>query len=277
LYEKVKNRRELNHLKFIWIERDPVLMQESSFVRRTSSVGSMGSMDFEDYLSSNASRSFSFDDLQIDEQSAAPIDFDSALELYAATLDHDKHRKRVLDGDYCIDIIEQLLSVLPPGSTTDKELDDLYQSGELALDDEDLALPFCDKQGVMESPVNKTSIKSKRPSFVLEEETSFAENDQCWLTEAAKIHESLFKMFDMQIYLTGKAPGTNQIPYARYGRPDIKKIFLEMKAEAMNSDNRRVAVCVSAPISLTRMCRKACDIFSDDQVQFDFHAETMSF
>jgi hypothetical protein len=252
-------------------------MQESAFVRRSSSVGSLGSMDFEDYLSSNLSRSFSFDDLQMDEQSTAPIDFDSALDLYTATLDHETHKKRILDGDYCVDIIEQILSVLPPGSTTDKELDALYQSGELALDDEDLALSSGDKQDSAEAPVDKTSCKQKRPSFVFDEETSFAENDQCWLTQAVKIHESLFKMFDMQIYLTGKAPGTNQIPYARYGRPDIKRIFLEMKAEAMNSDNRRVAVCVSAPKSLTSLCRKACHIFSDDQVQFDFHSETMSF
>jgi hypothetical protein len=269
LYEKAKNRRELHHLKFVWIERDPVLMQESAFVKRSSSLGSIGSLDVDDYLSSHASKSFDLDDfLNEEEQSSGPIDFDTSLELFDSGLDHETKMKRILEGDYCLDFIEQLLSVLPPSSTSDQELDVMYRSGELVADDIDLRTFKAD-----EGP----SCKSRRPSFVLEDETSFAENEKCWLTEAATVHKNLFQVLDMQVYLTGKSPGASQIPYARYGRPDIKKIFLEMKNEAKNEGDRHVAVCVSAPKSLTDLCRKACTLYSDDAVQFDFHSEVMSF
>jgi hypothetical protein len=89
------------------------------------------------------------------------------------------------------------------------------------------------------------------------------------------------KSVDMQIYLTKQQsqlfPISQHIPNARYGRPDIKKIFLEMKQAAIESGEKYVAVCVCAPKAVTDKCRVACQRYSDHQVQFDFHTEVMAF
>ena len=289
LYEKVKKRRTLHNLKFIWIERDPQAMQESTFVKRTSSIGSIGSLSHDDVLSLG-SKSFEFDDI-IDEE--GPIDFDTTLELFETTLDNDVKMARIHDGEACMDIIGQLLSVLPPCTTTDDELEELFQSGEFncTIDENSGVLHDCpDQESVRSIEMNETN-KKRRPSFIVEDETSFADNDNCWLTEASKAHDDrtvvsevfvdLMQAVDMQIYLTTQQPQlfplSQQIRNARYGRPDIKKIFMEMKQAAMDSGEKYVAVCVCAPKAVTNKCREACQRYSDHRVQFDFHTEVMNF
>lgn len=291
LYEKVKKRRVMHNLKFIWIERDPQLMQESTFVRRTSSIGSIGSLSNDDMFSVSGSKGFDFDDV-IDEE--GPIDFDTSLELFESTLDNDVKMARILDGEACMDIIGQLLSVLPPSTTTDDELEVLFQSGEFDFNVEahhdSGAVHDCLEQDAGLCSEIKEVKQKRRPSFIVEDETSFAENDHCWLTEASKAHDDrtcvsdvlvdLMQVVDMQIYLTSQPspfPTAPDIPNARYGRPDIRKIFLEMKQAAIESGEKYVAVCVCAPKALTDKCRVACQRYSDKQVQFDFHTEVMTF
>ena len=291
LYEKVKKRRTIHNLKFIWMERDPQLMQESTFVKRTSSIGSVGSLNHDDLLSLGGSNSFDFDDVAFEE---GPIDFDTSLELFESTLDNDVKLARILDGEACMDIIGQLLSVLPPSTTTDDELEALFQSGEFDcnMDGDSGAFQDCHDQESGGMSIEMKEVKKKRrPSFVVEEETSFADNDHCWLTEASKAHDDrtvvsevfvdLMQAVDMQIYLTSQTqqlfPMSHQIPNARYGRPDIKKIFLDMKQAALDSGEKYVAVCVCAPKAVTDKCRVACQRYSDARVQFDFHTEVMTF
>jgi hypothetical protein len=288
LYEKVKQRRVMHHLKFIWIERDPELMQESTFVRRTSSIGSMGSLDNEDYLSSHGSRSINFDDILFDD---GPIDFDTSLELYRSTLDHETQIAHILEGETCVDIVGQLLSVLPPSTTSDQELEALYQSGEFSIDACDILTNSQDDYQRSSSVPNECeenrTKQKRRPSFIVDDETSFAENDTYWLsgaskangniTSASKVYDKLMQVLDLQIYLTSKKPGIENIPNARFGRPDVKKLFLEMKRDAIDSGETYVAVCVSAPKALTDKCREACRRYSDNRVQFDFHTEVMSY
>lgn len=287
LYEKAKNRRQLDRLKFVWIERDPILMQEAEFVRRTSTIGSVGSLELDEYMSSNASLHIG-DDADLDDETArnsgpidlsavsdrtGPIDFDDAL-------DRAFFMARRFKLEQSIDIASQVLSLLPPGKTTDEELDEMYRSGELAIDNDVVPSSISDdnrRSALTNQPTNVSNASvSRRPSSLIDDETSFAENDQSWLTQTASVVDSLTQVLDMQIYLTGDAPTTGGVPFARYGRPDIKRIFLEMKREAVRAGDRRVAVCVSAPRKLTEMCRKACIAYSDSKVRFDFHAEVAS-
>jgi hypothetical protein len=56
-------------------------------------------------------------------------------------------------------------------------------------------------------------------------------------------------------------------------RPDIKMIFLKMRKEATLREEKRVAVCVSAPTRLVNITREACVKYSNRHVRFDFHSE----
>lgn len=261
LYERAKDRRALNRLKFIWIERDPILMKEADFIRRTSSIGSIGSLEMEDYLSSHGSMS--------------NIDVD----LSDGDDDLDEASSPILEGeisdfvqrDRSINIASQLLSLLPPGRTTDAELEDLYESGHLKVD-EDLGDVVSNTEGLV---AQNEGVQGRLHSED-DDETSFAENSASWLLEAPPVVESLMKVVDMQVYLTGRSPVNETVPFARFGRPDIKEIFQEMKQEAIENGDNRVAVCVSAPKRLTDICQKACIVYSDKRVRFDFHCEAMA-
>ena len=65
------------------------------------------------------------------------------------------------------------------------------------------------------------------------------------------------------------------MPQVHAGRPDLKQIFLDMKEEARAKGEKRVAVCVCSPPKISAICRKACIVYSDKHVQFDFHTESM--
>lgn len=249
-------------------------MQEVDFVRRTSSIGSVGSLELEEYMGSDGSLPLDAMDDK-DEQSEhddGTVDFDAAL-------DHAIRNQQLAwlaKEEHAFDIASLLLSLVPPGRTTDKELDAMYDSGEISMEDEGNANATNPKKNEPNQPSNEPStVEKRRPSLVLDDETSFAENNHSWLMESAPVVESLAQVLDMQIYLTGDAPTTGSVPYARYGRPDIKGIFLEMKQEAIDAGDRLVAVCVSAPSQVAEVCRKACIVYSDDKVRFDFHSEVM--
>eukprot|EP00586_Coscinodiscus_wailesii_P022512 CAMPEP_0172518594 /NCGR_PEP_ID=MMETSP1066-20121228/290913_1 /TAXON_ID=671091 /ORGANISM="Coscinodiscus wailesii, Strain CCMP2513" /LENGTH=1241 /DNA_ID=CAMNT_0013301019 /DNA_START=249 /DNA_END=3975 /DNA_ORIENTATION=- len=62
-------------------------------------------------------------------------------------------------------------------------------------------------------------------------------------------------------------------PFVSNGRPDIKKKFLEMRKEAIENGEKRIAVCVCAPQRLVDICKNACAKFSNSKVRFDFHSE----
>ena len=79
---------------------------------------------------------------------------------------------------------------------------------------------------------------------------------------------------DLQVYLTGKgSPPPNMPPFIHFGRPDVKGIFQKLRDDALLSGERRIAVCVCAPMRLVNICRRACAKYSDRRVAFDFHYE----
>lgn len=276
LYEKAKERRELESLKFIWIERDPVLMQEAEFIRRTSSIGSLGSMDVDEFLSTDGS--LRLDDTDIEEQPNA----DNVFLRRQNSAVHEQ-LEHFIEHDQSINIASQLLALLPSSRTTDEELDELYGSqhldmsqcldGALLLEDDGLAEEEA-------APRSNEAATKRRPSIlnigsVVDDETSFAENSKSWMMEAQPVVKSLANVLDLQVYLTGNTPTMNGIPFARTGRPDIKALFREEKKAAIQGNHTKVAILVSAPVKVQELCRKACLLYSDDQVRFDFHYECM--
>jgi hypothetical protein len=270
LYERAKNRRELNSLQFIWIERDPVLMQESEFIRRTSSIGSLGSLDLDDYLSSDGS--IKLDDEE-DQPSAHGVNvFLGNSDAVNGQLEQLAHR------EHSTNIASQLLSLLPPDRTTDAELEEMYASHNLLElndggdDDGSRTLPHAvDNSGDL---TNKNNNSNK------EDETSFADNSASWgMDSSHRLQTELANVLNMKVYLTGNRTtpngggGTMMIPFAEQGRPDIPKLF---ESEVKNSKRgEKIAVLVSAPPKLMEVVQKACIRHSRNKrnVRFDYHSE----
>ena len=131
LYEKAKNERHLRRLQFVWIERDPVLIQGAEFVRRISSttiasmgsLGSVGPLDLEDKSDTDASTSFN----ESDDYSSPECNGDKALEQFV----HNWQTGSQLGADASVDIVSQLLALIPPGMTTDEEMSDMYDLEEI--------------------------------------------------------------------------------------------------------------------------------------------------
>lgn len=246
LYEKAKDRRKLNHLKFVWIERDPILMQEAEFVRRTSSIGSL---ELEDYLSTSGSINFEDESDHLEGRAIVQTQINQQHSQNSL----NQQLAEMLEQEHSIDIASQLLSAVAPSRTTDEELDKLYESEHLSVDSSFLdAISI----GHEKEESEKEPAKRRRSSFsfVVEEETSFADNSTPWLVEAPPVVESLVKVLDMQVYLTGQAP-ENGVPFARFGRPNIKAIFRDMKKISLRAGDDRVAVCACAPKKLMELCR----------------------
>lgn len=252
LYERAKNRRELNSLQFIWIERDPVLMQQHEFIRRTSSVGSLGSLNMDDYLSSDGSMKF-------DEDGAMPGPTDVNVFLGNSGAVNGQ-LERLAHRDHSTNIASQLLSLLPPDRTTDEELEDLYASQNLNHDgdDDSRTLPMGGESAEL---INN------------DDETSFADNSASWGMESSfHVQEDLANVLNMKVYLTGNSNGA-VIPFAEQGRPDIPKLF---ETEVKNSRrNEKIAVLVSAPPKLMEVVQRACVRHSQNKrnVRFDYHSE----
>ena len=83
-------------------------------------------------------------------------------------------------------------------------------------------------------------------------------------------------LVDIDIYLTKSrdALTPHNLPGLKFGRPDIAALFAQMRQEAIEQGEKRVAVCACGPKRITYLCRKACIELSDRKVRFDFHQET---
>ena len=78
------------------------------------------------------------------------------------------------------------------------------------------------------------------------------------------------------MYLTGKGEHEEleeTFDAINLGRPKFKVLFKQMRLEAIQADEPRVAVCVCAPPPIVAACKSACAKFSDCRVKFDFHQE----
>ena len=244
LHEKTIGEREIRNIKCIWIERDPVLVQQVDFVKSKQDVepgsGNDTALDRPEHHSAG--------------------DIASQLLMLVPPGEHSAGN-----------IVSQLLVLVPPGETTDEELEQQYADGGLPNVDDQPAPPppsECDD----ENPACDDC-----PTLDTDKETSSTDAlSKPVSKEDIKYKKSLTEVLDMQVYLTGNASFSGNVPFARVGRPDIKALFEEMKSNAIASGDKKVAVCVCAPQKLMSLCHRACVLYSDDKVRFDFHAEAMS-
>ena len=85
------------------------------------------------------------------------------------------------------------------------------------------------------------------------------------------------ELLELDCYLTAKEMqdcGLCNLPFVHQCRPDMKKIFLSMREEAIRRGEKRVAICVCAPQRLVYITRAACVKYSSNRhVRFDFHSE----
>jgi hypothetical protein len=276
LYERAKNRRELNSLQFIWIERDPVLMQEHEFIRRTSSIGSLGSLDLDD-LSLDGSIKLDEEDDQAVPQGVNVFLGDSGV--VNGRVEQLAHR------EHSTNIASQLLSLLPPDRTTDAELEEMYASHNL-LDDLNDNNVGAGSRTIPHAGDNSAADLSNNNNLPnKEDETSFADNSASWGMESSRqLQTDLANVLNMKVYLTSNnrglpngggngGSGNMMIPFAEQGRPDFPKLF---ETEIKNSKRgEKIAVLVSAPPKLMEVVEKACIRHSRNKrnVRFDYHSE----
>ena len=273
MYEHNSRKRNLKKLTFVWTERDPQVFDEVDVVRCSSSrhFSTVGA------TANNIPPMMANDD-------------DSASLVSAMT--------HMATGG---DIATTLLSTIPQNRTTDaqllleypmeefQDLEDLdEESGppkevEVYLADSDDSVPVIVDNGVNrnEKEQQQQQQQQRRVSSTMP-----SPNADCRVLEKAYGVDAAPSPtttptaggdpLDLRVYLTSRnlPPGDMTMPpFVHYGRPDVKDIFRQLRQDAIEAGERRIAVCVCAPMRLVTICRKACAKYSDRQVTFDFHYE----
>jgi predicted ferric reductase len=245
MYEQSTAQRELKKLSFIWIERDPNVMQKVDVVRRRSCA---------------------------------------RLDMPPPDEDNKSPGPRPLEDGKPQGIASTLLSLVPASGITDEQLEAQYPSTDFDDFDEDDIVDLLTDDGsiaTMFSSLNKGLRKespAERPAgfaFSPDDDTidqSFL--DAAYNTDSGSDDEP-HQALDLQVYLTNRTVigGVAHLPFVHLGRPDVKELFRKMREEAIAKGEHRVAVCVCAPKRLVSICQMACSKFSDRKVRFDFHSE----
>ncbi len=82
-----------------------------------------------------------------------------------------------------------------------------------------------------------------------------------------------------QFEAAGINPDTQK--WVRFGRPDLKKIFEEVRSLCTEEDIHRVGVCVCGPASLVtevdNLCRESVMKPTCSTIRFDCHKEVFDF
>ena len=284
MYEQSTMRRELKKLTFIWVERDPVVMQGVDVVRCSKSA----------HFNSTSYRH----DHPVEEIG------DGSFSTLSAW-----------DEDKVQGLASTLLAMIPASGVTDEQFEQQYPSEEFAdLDDrcesdsESMGnssilsrLKFrrapsqkSTVQNIQGQPLDSNTVKMQdvvcgevtkyselkvrvEPSpydIDIDEETLIREAYKVGSTDGQESNDGC-NALDLQVYLTGKSAPMNlaQLPFVHFNRPDVKKLFSDMREDAIAKGETRIAVCVCAPARLVQICRKACAKYSDQKIQFDFHEE----
>jgi hypothetical protein len=237
LFEQAKERRELKKIKFIWTDRDPVIMEELSAKQVIDSKTLNESNTYNESNSFDESTTSTFNETNTFNDSNTSNDSN-------ASNNSNKSISR---------IFVPFLAVVPPGRETNQELEQMYASLALTMDLD-------------------AELLDKSDNDVDSAETSLADNQEPWDLEDS---EKLAGILDMQLYMTNKRQTEFNLPNVQFGRPDLKKMFLDMKEEAKAKGEKHIAVCVCAPPKISAICHKACIVYSNKHVRFDFHTESM--
>jgi predicted ferric reductase len=239
MFEQSAGVRELKRLSFVWIERDPNVVQNVDVVRRK----------------------------------AWSAEWPSEPDTEEGNMDESQPQG----------IASTLLSLVPDSLVTDEELDAEYSPQDL---DEEIV-----DKGNSERPVFTISSSFARRHKVTRTtgrlDTMCSDDDnntthQSFLNAAynGRIDEcEIDDALELRVFLTGQVASRSDLallPFVHHKRPEVKELFRKIRDEAISMDECRVAVCVCAPERLVLMCQKACAIYSDQKVQFDFHFEVFS-
>jgi hypothetical protein len=323
LQEQASGQRELRHLKFVWIERDPALVQQVDFVTSRHNIYEAKEEQGKDTDRDQAAHKPLG---KITSQLLALIlpgeTADAELEEQCADggVPNDDDRPEIVHAVEAPSCAE-----CPPfGNNADVETPAWFECPPFASGDEKACTDVLFKPGSKEDTTEKKSFAqvldmqgyytgdAPTPGnvpFVRFETASGAEcppfgnsadvETPAWFEcppfandeeeactgalgkpgakeDTTEQKKALAKVLDMRVYLTGDAPTPGTVPFVRSGRPDIHALFEDMKREAVASGNRKVAVCVCAPPKLMSLCQRACVLYSDDKIRFDFHSEAMS-
>jgi len=242
MYEQSAGLRELKKLSFVWIERDPHVMQKVDVVRR---IGN------------------------------AALDTPPALDVESG-LDPPPLEDGQPQG-----IASTLLALIPASGVTDEQLEEEYAVEELELDEEDdddgsiLTLLSTLIGRRKAEATEETPAEKLRETFMSDDDTMNQSFLDAAYNEGGQDSNSQ-EALDLQVYLTTKSAAANAIshlPFVHNGRPDVKELFRKMRDEAIAKGEHQVAVCVCAPKRLVMICQKACTKYSDRKVRFDFHFE----
>jgi len=274
MYEHSSKKREMKKLTFIWVERDPTLTNAVDVVRHTGAKKTKLSRQFSD------------------------------PSLLVKPMRNKSIRSMAYELDDSQSIASTLLSMVPASYVTDEQLEKIYPK-DVDLDDVDdnssivSGLSYLTRIMSVKrvKPISRTPAISQKESKRSEsEEISFADIDHATMKSSRNLFDDeetvvreayqqrgfanedakrLDAVLDLQVYVTGKGVSNNlaHLPFVNFTRPDLKKLFADMREDAMAKGETHVAVCVCAPARLVHICRKACVKYSDWMVHFDFHEE----
>ena len=165
-------------------------------------------------------------------------------------------------------LVSRILAHVPPSSETDAELDAAYE-----LPDMEYTIELTATE---ESQCEEESLAEEEGGEEEEDEEEREDSDQDeeeWIQDIDL--ERVGDVVDIEIYLTTglKRAAAHNVPGLQMGRPDLSALFSQMREEAINLKEKRVAVCVCGPKRISNLCRKACIQLSDKRVRFDYHEE----
>ena len=273
LYEHAKGRRELEDVKLVWVERDPVLMKSVDVVRQSNAA----------FESRRSMRQFS-------SEETAPL--------------------QNFKG-HSVPLASTLLSMIPPSQTTDEQLEEMYESQlglQITDDDEEefyeahrRKSDSFDWPSSMNMSANLFDSRHRSANNIpntIEEMEEYAGPPQPVVqvedldSDATSVATETFPfkqthvahgpkpvedVLDMHVHLTGKvslsAESEHNLPGIKYGRPKIAEILSQTREQAASLGHKRVAVLVCAPRGIAEICRKACIKLTNRKVRFDYHEE----
>lgn len=240
MYEHATGQRpNLQKLQFVWMERDPTVLSRVDVVRRSATM------------------------------KEPPLE----------------------PSPVGADIASTLLSLSTCAILTDQDLEDYYTCEEFAEFDMD---SFSEEESMYGDDIEENAGKRRRngiygddysvqqsfldvaydtyPSY--EDSPATTSVSRPSIPSSSSSSNIKDNPLDLQVYLTSGATPQEALDFVKYGRPDLKQIFLQLKEEAICQGSlQRVAVCVCAPERLVSICHKASVKYSNHKVCFDFHHE----
>jgi len=250
MYEHEWGERQLKKLWFVWTARDPHVMSNMDVVSN--------------HNRNSISKNIEIENTTIVESSHQTSSSQSGLETMSMSNKTDASVTFMASKGF---------TALPGSRTTDEELDREMPLEDF-IDDDDGEDEEVGKQEV-EDEVEIVDLEMLGGSvFTLETMKGLAAESQFHSEEEGKAENG--ELLELDCYLTAKETqdcGLGDLPFVNQCRPDMKKIFLSMRGEAILRGEKRVAICVCAPQRLVSITREACVKYSNRHVRFDFHSE----